>query len=403
MNRWIETYGTGNRIRALSTYMIMTSLAGCALIFQVLRSGRLPDPLTTVLYVTLGVVGYHFSVRFPDGNTMALADPIVYAALWAFGTPLAVLTQVAAVVAQFFTTKKALLNTFFNSAQFTVCIIAANVWSALASSPAFHAPLAQIFLVLLMILTFDLVNYIFVGAAVAMDQEHPWKEVFIRLSYSQRKKTLVLSYLINMAGVLLASYMGLAGIVFVFAGVFVMWLQLKFEQELARKSIEAQTDPLTGLYNVRYLEDWLEGEFTKLDPEKDKCSVVFIDVDGLKGINDGLGHDAGDAALVHLGKVLKAAVRADDKVIRYGGDEFILICRNADLAKAQGIAERILAALEKSPLEHDERPVPFSVSAGIASFPTHSVLGRDLVRLADKSMYLAKKDGGRSFYTADSL
>jgi diguanylate cyclase (GGDEF)-like protein len=402
--RWVQVYGTGRRIGALIGYMMVTSIAGLGAFLWVLKGSVLPNPLTTVLYLTLAIVGQHLSVTFPDGNSIALADPVVYAALWAFGPPLSVLSQVAACLTQLFTQKKAVLNTFFNAGQFTISILVASLWVRVARTTSVgHEPLYQIVLVFLLILTFEIVNYTFVAVAVALDQEQKWSHVFPKIGLLQRKKTLVLAYLINMAGVLLATYMGLAGIVFVFASVFVLWLQLRFEQELAARSLEAKTDVLTGLLNVRYLEGWLEEEFPKLSPDRDICSVIFIDVDGLKGVNDRMGHDVGDAVLEHLANVLKRVVRADDKVIRYGGDEFILICRKAGLDKAAAIVERILAALGNNPLEKDGTVVEFGISAGLASFPLHSVLGRDLVRLADKAMYLAKKDGGNRYRTADNL
>lgn len=404
MNRWVQVYGTGRRIGAIVAYMVATSIAGLGAFLWVLKDSTLPNPLTTLLYLILGIVGQHLSVTFPDGNSIALADPVVYAALWAFGSPLAVMVQVAAVLTQLFTQKKALLNTFFNSGQFTISIIIASVWVRFArTTPAGHAPLGQIVLVFLLIVTFELVNYTFVSIAVALDQEHRRSEVFPRIGFIQRKKTFVLAYLINMAGVLLATYMGLAGIIFVFASVFVLWLQLKFEQELAARSLEAQTDVLTGLLNVRYFERWLENDFPKLSADRDECSIIFIDVDRLKNVNDEMGHDVGDSVLEHLAGVLKSVVRAEDRVIRYGGDEFIVICRKATLDKAAAIVERILDALERNPLEENGVVVDFGISAGLASFPRHSTLGRDLVRLADKAMYLAKKDGGNGYRTADQL
>lgn len=404
MKKLIETYGTGKRIRALTTYMVCTSVAGFGVLFWVARRSPLPGPLTTALYITLAIVGQHLSVGFPDGNYIALADPVVYAALWSFGAPLAIVSQVSAVLIQIYTRKTAILNTFFTAGQFTLCIAAASVWPGMASRiPESHAPLAQIVLVLLTVITFESVNYLFIATAVSIDHEDPLVQVFPRLAFIQRKKTVVLSYMINIAGVLLATYMGLAGIIFVFAGVFVLWLQLQFEQELARKSLEAQTDPLTGLFNTRYLDDWLENIFPNLSVEKDTCSVIFIDVDGLKRVNDGRGHDCGNAVLVHLAVTLKSVLREEDKVIRYGGDEFILILAKTDLDKAQAIAQRIFTALAGSPLERENEQVSFGISAGIASFPRHSVLGRDLIRMADKSMYVAKKDGGNRCYTADML
>lgn len=404
MNRWVQTYGTGRQIRALATYMVATSIAGLGAFFWVVKDGILPDPLTSFLYLSLAIVGQHLSVRFPDGNSIALADPVVFAALWAFGPRLALLSQVAAVLTQLVTQNKALLNTLFNAGQFSISIIVASVWARLAKTlPVAHAPLSQIVLVFLLIVTFDVVNHTFVSIAVALDQEHRWREVFPRIWFIQRKKTFVLAYLINVAGVLLATYMGLAGIVFVFASVFVLWLQLKFEQELAAKSLEARTDVLTGLLNARYLEHWLENDFLRLSADRDKCSLIFVDVDGLKSVNDQMGHDVGDSVLQHLAKVLKSVVRSDDKVVRYGGDEFIVICGNTGLDKAASIAERILEALESTPLVKDGVTVNFGISAGLASFPEHSSLGRDLVRLADKAMYLAKKDGGNRYRTADIL
>ena len=404
MNRWVQTYGTGRQIRALATYMVATSIAGLGAFFWVVKDGILPDPLTSFLYLSLAIVGQHLSVRFPDGNSIALADPVVFAALWAFGPRLALLSQVAAVLTQLVTQNKALLNTLFNAGQFSISIIVASVWARLAKTlPVAHAPLSQIVLVFLLIVTFDVVDHTFVSIAVALDQEHIWREVFPRIWFIQRKKTFVLAYLINVAGVLLATHMGLAGIVFVFASVFVLWLQLKFEQELAAKSLEARTDVLTGLLNARYLEHWLENDFLRLSADRDKCSLIFVDVDGLKSVNDQMGHDVGDSVLQHLAKVLKSVVRSDDKVVRYGGDEFIVICGNTGLDKAASIAERILEALESTPLVKDGVTVNFGISAGLASFPEHSSLGRDLVRLADKAMYLAKKDGGNRYRTADIL
>lgn len=404
MNRWLQIYGTGKNIRAIAGYMIAVSVAGCGAFLYVVKQGAFPDTWTTIVYLGLAVVGQHLSVRFPDGNSIALADPVVYAALWTFGPRLSVISLVSAVMTQLVTQKKAILNTIFNASQFTLSLVVASVWARIARlTPAGRLPIHQLMLVFLLVLTFELANYTFVSTAVALDQEHKWREVFLRLWFTQRRKTFVLSYLINMAGVLLATYMGLAGIIFVFASIFVLWLQLKLEQELEIKSKEANTDALTGLLNVRYLERWLENDFGKLSPEQDTCSIVFIDVDGLKSVNDRMGHDVGDMVLQHLAKILKAAARSCDKVIRYGGDEFIVICIGTDLSGAAGMMDKVLEDLGQNPLKVQGVRVDFGISAGLASFPKHSTSGRDLVRLADKAMYLAKVDGGNRYSTADNL
>jgi diguanylate cyclase (GGDEF)-like protein len=123
----------------------------------------------------------------------------------------------------------------------------------------------------------------------------------------------------------------------------------------------------------------------------------------LKEINETYGHGSGDAVLMHLSALLRSIVRADDRVIRYGGDEFIVICQKAGLDEAIGIGQRVLEAIKKEPLVFEGNTLRYGVSLGVASYPKHSILGRDLVRLADKAMYLAKKSGGNRLRTADSL
>lgn len=404
MGSWVHTYGTGRRIREIVAYMVAVALIGLAHMAGLIIVYPLPDLGTTFLYVLLGMIGEHLSVPFSTGNFISLGDQVAFAALWQYGPPLAILCLTPPVLVQVFTKKKAVLNSLFNSGQYTLSIAVAGLAVRLASAlPGSQTPVGQVLRVFLMVTTFDFVNNAFVSFALALDQEQPWFRLLARIGYTERKNSLVLWYLINMACVLLATYMGRIGVLFMFAGIFALWAQLKFERELERKSVEANTDVLTGLYNVRYLEDWLSKEFPRLASQTDKCSLVFVDVDGLKEVNDTFGHDAGDAVLVHLARVLKSVIRADDKVVRYGGDEFILICGKADLGEASRIGKRVLEAIEQSPATHQGVPLDYGVSLGVASFPRHSTFGRDLVRMADKAMYLAKKSGGNTVYTADSL
>jgi len=101
---------------------------------------------------------------------------------------------------------------------------------------------------------------------------------------------------------------------------------MRFQQELDIRTEESRTDPLTKAFNYRYLEDWLHSEFPKVVGEGKPCSFIFIDLDGLKHINDTSGHEAGDAILVNVTQALFSTARAQDVIIRYGGDEFIIIC-----------------------------------------------------------------------------
>lgn len=404
MDRLIESYGTGRRLRSLIKYLVAMAALGLFAAYAILSHASLPDVGTILLYSFLGLAGHHLVVAFPSGQFISLDDPVTFSALWCFGAPMAVLTSIPASLIQFVTRKRGLLNCFFNAGQLTLSTIAAATAAAVLRGLAVAGnEIGEILIVITMIIVFDVVNNCFVSAAIAIDQEQPWSSVLRRLLFVDRRNSVVLWYFVNVTGVLLTTYMGKAGTLLVFIGILALWAQLQFELEAARKSQEAQTDVLTGLFNVRYLEDWMAKEFPKIVSQEGTCSMVFVDVDSLKEVNDTHGHDFGDALLVHLGGILRSVVRSDDRVVRYGGDEFLLICQKAGLDEATGIGQRVLAAIKQTPLTHEGQDLSYSVSMGVASFPEHSVLSRDLIRMADKAMYLAKKNGGNMVCTADSL
>lgn len=404
MYRWIETYGTGHSIKSLVKYLALTAVVGLSAAYAVLHSASLPDAGTVIMYAFLGLVGHHLVVAFPSGQFISLDDPVTFAALWCFGAPMAILTSIPASLLKFFTHKRGLLNCLFNAGQLTLSIVAAGIAAGvLRGFIVKGGGVIEVLVVIAAIAVFDLANNGFVSRAISIDQEQPWTSVYRQIMLVERRNSMVLWYFVNVSGVLLSTYMGKAGTLFVFMGVLALWAQMQFEREAARKAVEAQTDMLTGLFNMRYLEDWMNKEFPKVVAQEGTCSLVFVDVDGLKQVNDTYGHDSGDAVLVHLAKVLRSVTRAEDQVIRYGGDEFVVVCQKAGMDEATSIGQRVLEAIKKDPLVHEGNNLYYGVSMGVSSFPKHSAFSRDLVRMADKAMYLAKKHGGNMVYTADSL
>jgi diguanylate cyclase (GGDEF)-like protein/putative nucleotidyltransferase with HDIG domain len=154
---------------------------------------------------------------------------------------------------------------------------------------------------------------------------------------------------------------------------------------IERLAATARTDPLTGLKNRRAFEQALEDRLGAASPEP--FSVIMLDVDGLKQVNDARGHAAGDAVLKRVAAVLTAHLREADVVTRWGGDEFVLLMPGMDQVGAVSLARRVGANLN----DRDDPAGPISVSIGTASFPSDGVTADTLLASADRSMYLDKR------------
>lgn len=157
----------------------------------------------------------------------------------------------------------------------------------------------------------------------------------------------------------------------------------------------ADRDPLTGYFNHRYLHERLSEEVVRAVRTRRPLSVVMLDLDDFKVVNDTFGHVYGDGVLVHVAERIRGTLRASDVAARYGGDEFALILPETSREDAEAVAARILASFESSPFVADGRP-PFTVAAsiGIATHPNDGYSATTLVAIADGGMYDAKDGGG---------
>ncbi|HEU4402501.1 MAG TPA: sensor domain-containing diguanylate cyclase [Candidatus Polarisedimenticolia bacterium] len=175
---------------------------------------------------------------------------------------------------------------------------------------------------------------------------------------------------------------------------------------LLRKSEELSiTDDLTKLYNSRFLNATLRREVERSKRYRTPVSLIFLDLDGFKDVNDQHGHLWGSRTLVEVGAVIKGTVREIDVVSRFGGDEFTVILPQTGPEGAVTIAERIRQRIAESPfLESYGLKVRISASIGIASFPDHGRTKDDLIARADQAMYVVKGRGknGVALAAADS-
>ena len=155
----------------------------------------------------------------------------------------------------------------------------------------------------------------------------------------------------------------------------------------------ATTDELTGLPNRRVFMQSLEREMERAYRYKHPFSVMFLDLDNFKHINDTLGHSAGDAALRQFVSALKSSLRDSDMPGRMGGEEFGIILPNTDLKNGALLAERLRQNVEKSTVLYQGKKITFTVSIGVAAYSEEISNIDDLLRKVDEALYEAKAEG----------
>jgi diguanylate cyclase (GGDEF)-like protein len=175
-------------------------------------------------------------------------------------------------------------------------------------------------------------------------------------------------------------------------------------QSNAMLKLQAEIDPLTGLANRRHLQDAMR----RLGVDSAFAGTVFLaDLDHFKHINDRHGHAAGDAVLVEVAQRLRQVLREADLIVRWGGEEFLVIVRALDAEAVQQLAQRMLDVVGAIPCLHEGRPIPTTVSIGYATFPIEpsllAVSWERAIGLVDTALYLAKAHGRNRAYGVRSL
>jgi diguanylate cyclase (GGDEF)-like protein len=173
--------------------------------------------------------------------------------------------------------------------------------------------------------------------------------------------------------------------------------QLKNSQEMANM------DGLTETYNKRYLQSRINDDIHKAESANSALSLMILDIDHFKHYNDTNGHLEGDDVLKRIGAILKSAIRDDtDVVVRYGGEEFVILFPGATKAVASRQSETIRRAVETHPFKHAARqPLgAVTISGGVASFPEDARNSVALLRAADQALYEAKAAGRNRIVTA---
>ena len=173
---------------------------------------------------------------------------------------------------------------------------------------------------------------------------------------------------------------------------------LKLQQQLQEQAIR---DPLTGLYNRRYLDGALDAELVKASQAGTSVALIMADLDRFKLVNDTHGHPVGDAVLRAFAELLRRHMRSHDICCRFGGEEFLLVFPGMRFDLARTRAEAIRSALAAAPLRLEGIMLPVTASFGVASFPEHGVAANVVIKSADHALYQAKQAGRNRVECAD--
>lgn len=163
-----------------------------------------------------------------------------------------------------------------------------------------------------------------------------------------------------------------------------------------RDTLKGQStkDALTGLFNCRMLEESLAWEFLRSERHQRPLSIIALDIDHFKAVNDTYGHDAGNTALRAVADAMKASIRKEDILCRSGGEEFTVLLAETSLASAKIVADKVLNAVRALQIVDNGKLLPrVTVSAGISTSPEHASSAAQLLRVADAALYAAKHGG----------
>lgn len=170
---------------------------------------------------------------------------------------------------------------------------------------------------------------------------------------------------------------------------------IQLRQEVIRLREQSRTDELTGLYNFRFFTEALGIEMERTRRSGQPMALILLDVDHFKSFNDQWGHEAGNNALKHIGKLVNLAVRRLDMACRFGGEEFVIILPDTHLPQALQVAERLREMLAAAPIETESgKQRSITISAGVDTYTRDDDdTAESLLRRADVWLYRAKRQG----------
>lgn len=182
------------------------------------------------------------------------------------------------------------------------------------------------------------------------------------------------------------------GYILVFVGIYSASQIVSMKYDMEQLDLISKTDPLTGLYNRRYIIGKLENELEDYKKTKNKFSIILADIDHFKYINDTFGHNFGDQVLKSISKNLLATVQDKGIVSRWGGEEFLILLPETNILPAKTLAEDIRQSIQNEIITYNDTPVSVTLTLGVTSNKDFETID-DTIRKSDNALYAGKNNG----------
>lgn len=356
------------------------------------------NPLTNVWIVVFMIVNLFadlLSVALPTGIVVSLSYPILICSLLLFGPVGAMWVSIPGSLVTHILKKKEPFKIVYNISQIAISTYVAGLFLPVKldqiqlSHDLISIALAGV--------SFDIINFVLVIKIISIQRNRPfWNS--LKVSFLEMSTVRPIYYVTGVIMALCFQAQGFLGAVLVIAPVLGAFFQLNAQNELKNQTSKANTDALTGLCNRHALEDWWNRELPTITDTNQTLSVVMIDIDDFKKVNDTFGHDVGDEVLKLVAETLNDNIRCSDCIFRYGGEEFVVVLPESNSEGSFQVAERIRSSISTTRLP--DYDVHITVSVGLSSLTNRLIeeeqtenIPNELIRRADNAMYVAKQSG----------
>ncbi|NMB20536.1 MAG: GGDEF domain-containing protein [Firmicutes bacterium] len=347
--------------------------------------------LVMLFFVALALFLQESAVSVTERSDISLGITIILPMIYLCGTTPAMLISAFKGVFDGVRHQKSWQRTMFNAAQFALSTQLAALTSRYLSGVFGPSTMGLVAALVGATVVYIVINKSLVARIGSVRRGTTWVS-----EISARMGTGFYSHLISgFTGILFTLYIrsyGYPGLVTFSALVVVLSLLLRAAAKVSyerdqRELLEEELilDNMTDAHNFRYLNNWL------CEPTDEAVSLLFLDIDDFAVFNNTYGHAEGDKVLKTLVETIKNNIRPEDSVIRYGGDEFVVLLRGIDSSEAERVAKRIREGLAS--IKYATWTAPITVSLGIAAKPEHAIDKRQLLLFADQAMYKAKSTG----------